>query len=222
MAYTLNIPAADARMSDSYALIAGNFVEIATVFAVNHEALGTANSGKHKMMQFTARDLPLVPPDTIGDQWALYCQTQTYTSNISGAVSRPEIIVKSPNNATSFVLTSTPQCNDPLSSASGEERYPSGIIVTRRLQQETTNPPPGTIRTIDFPVDGDGNEIFDEVFTISISHSYVTDFAWANCNFYVYVINIDNVNKNYTLLYTQLNTAVGYSWPIFQVEIIGR
>lgn len=53
MAYNNNVPLASQRIKDTQAPIRDNFAELDTYTQVNHEALNTADAGKHKFVTLT-------------------------------------------------------------------------------------------------------------------------------------------------------------------------
>ena len=50
MAYTSNVPLSTDRFKDSQPVLLNNFMEIASLVAVNHEAFNLPDQGKHKFV----------------------------------------------------------------------------------------------------------------------------------------------------------------------------
>lgn len=126
MAYTPNIPDATDRPSDSQSLIQANFNSLDTAFAVNHEALNSANEGKHKYISFPVQvTSPLTPPFVSGEVGmysflnAATAQNELYISKLNQATD-----TQIPFTASTLSVTSAPAAN-----TSGWTYLPSGLLM---------------------------------------------------------------------------------------------
>lgn len=150
MAYTLNMPEAVDDPSQSQGLIKGNFNELNTFLAINHEGITTVTDpGKHKFLQMPKQDSPILPPSTTLTEIALFSHTSTLTTDI-------ELVFRRKDNGSQIEFTGA------LASTTGWTRLPSGILL-----KWGTGSGSGAV-TVDFPVGGT-LPAFTSVFSAQVS-----------------------------------------------------
>ena len=126
MAYDSTIPKSTDKPSRSQPSILGNFGTINTANTVNHEALGSANQGKHKYISFPAQiGAPPTPPFVSGEP-GMYAFANVATSQNEIYISKKNQVTDTliPMTASSLSITSAPAAN-----TAGWSMLPSGILI---------------------------------------------------------------------------------------------
>lgn len=109
MAYNANIPQASDQISVSQAQLLANFQEINTYTAVDHEAFGLVDAGKHKKATFPVH----AAPGAVGAT-----EVGLYAANSGGT---PELWINKTASQVPFTKSSQ--------AATGYTYLPSGIIM---------------------------------------------------------------------------------------------
>ncbi len=114
MAYTVDIPQASDDPSQSQGQILGNFQELNTFLAINHEGITTVTDpGKHKFLQMPEQSSA---PDTLVNEVALFSRESTLTTNT-------ELVFRRESNGFESEFTGV------LDATNGWTRLPSGILL---------------------------------------------------------------------------------------------
>ncbi len=192
MAYTVDIPQASDDPSQSQGQILGNFQELNTFLAINHEGITTVTDpGKHKFLQMPEQSSA---PDTLVNEVALFSRESTLTTNT-------ELVFRRESNGFESEFTGV------LDATNGWTRLPSGILLKWGTGSGT-----GEV-DVDFPA-GATLPVFVNVFSAQVS---VEDSSAAPNTFATF----QSMTNSQIKVYCSSRTVNSAANTVFRYLVIG-